>query len=85
MNGIVPRDIVDLSRGAIAESSRDCVKARQEAHTASAVNTVNTVIVATPVCAANAANANGAPLSSPGLFRPNETTLGPSHPTNPPP
>jgi len=33
---------------------------------------------------AHAVNANGVPSSSPGLFRSNETTLGPSHPTKPP-
>jgi len=33
---------------------------------------------------APAVNANGVPSSSPGLFRANETTLGPSHPTKPP-
>ena len=32
---------------------------------------------------APAVNANGVPSSSPGLFRSNETTLGPSHPTKP--
>jgi len=33
---------------------------------------------------AHAVNANGVPSSSPGLFRSNEITLGPSHPTKPP-
>jgi len=34
--------------------------------------------------ATHSLNANGVPSSSPGLFRPNETTLGSSHPTKPP-